>query len=72
MPRAHRYFLPNHIWHIPHRGAGLGSGLTWLTLGAEWPVSVVLATWDADGVSLDRVDFKAKKWGPRLFRSPGA
>jgi hypothetical protein len=54
------------------RGAGLGSGLTWLTLGAEWPVSVVLATWDADGVSLDRVDFKAKKWGPRLFRSPGA
>jgi putative transposase len=19
MPRAHRYFLPNHIWHITHR-----------------------------------------------------
>jgi putative transposase len=19
MPRAHRYFLPNHVWHITHR-----------------------------------------------------
>jgi len=19
MPRAHRYFLPNHVWHLTHR-----------------------------------------------------